>query len=80
MMDGSICWDLFPFLGGRVAVDKRTVIKAPVDRVSSSHSLHCWQEEDSPMALGAWGLFMALMPPFSQSFFYAEQITARNNT
>lgn len=38
MMDGSICWDLFPFLGGRVAVDKsRTVIKAPVDRVSSSH-------------------------------------------
>lgn len=71
------CW-------GRVAVDKSReaglrsrllwIEGAPPIR------LHYQQEEDPPMALGAWGLLMALMPPFIRSFFYAERITALNNT
>lgn len=84
MMDGSICWDLFPFLRGREAVDKSReaglgsrllwIEGAPPTR------LHCQQEEDRLIALGAWGLFMAWMPPFIRFFFYAEPITALNNT
>lgn len=59
MTDGSIFWDLFPFLGGQGVSDRLMLSRLFWMEGAPPIRLHRLQED-----LGVWELILALTPPF----------------